>query len=602
MRSLFAAVAALLAGAAPAAAHVTLWASTPQNTLLRFRSDTPGTISKTLVVTGLQPFEQLQAIAFEPRSGIMFAVALDPGLPDSDDDTARMYVINLRTGAATQVALLSQDLADTYDLDGRPPAMGINVESGPGGAQDPNLRFRIATYSGENFTFDVLTGDVAFDSFFDFVGTDDGPSALAARYSTQETLMISFDDGDAELRVVTDTAAGTTNWIADLLDDGVFDTNIGFWIHDDIELGLVALTTRADRLTKLFLIEDLDNPVLSQAKQIGDGTMKISSIAVQPGAGLTAVSRGTGKGVVKLLDVNGAELAQFTAQKSGGAKVAFGDFDGDDVPDIFTGTGPGPVAAMKVWEGHELLNSGVALQDYAPWMPFGPNYKGGIFIAVGFISNSQYVDLVAGTESGLARVKVRSTFGPELGEIRPFGGAIGGVRVATADLNDDGDEEVIMGAGPGGRPRVVLFDPDLGDWNSGVIIQDFDAFNPNFKGGVFVAAADNTGDGVPDVIVGKGSGSPTVSVFDFFNDEGPFSFQAFPNFTGGARVGAVSRDDRLAHLIVGRGPGTKSTVNWFDDFEWAGPRLSLQIFGNGYTGGVYVAGTVSNIPPAVLPP
>ena len=63
-------------------------------------------------------------------------------------------------------------------------------------------------------------------------------------------------------------------------------------------------------------------------------------------------------------------------------------------------------------------------------------------------------------------------------------GFAGGVRVAAADVNGDGRADIIAGAGPGGAPHVRVFSGlDLSPLSS------FFAFEPEFTGGVFVAAA-----------------------------------------------------------------------------------------------------------------
>src|SRR5262249_3909658 len=85
----------------------------------------------------------------------------------------------------------------------------------------------------------------------------------------------------------------------------------------------------------------------------------------------------------------------------------------------------------------------------------------------------------------------------------------GCVRVATGDVNGDGVEDLITGAGPGGGPHIRIFD--------GVThaeIRGFFAFDMTFTGGVWVAAGDVNDDGRADIIVGADAGgSPRVRVF-----------------------------------------------------------------------------------------
>src|SRR5205085_11816 len=85
----------------------------------------------------------------------------------------------------------------------------------------------------------------------------------------------------------------------------------------------------------------------------------------------------------------------------------------------------------------------------------------------------------------------------------------GGVRVALADFTDDGVPDVVTAAGPGGGPHVKIF-----DGRTGQLLSQFFAFDAAFTGGVTVAAGDVTGDGRPDVVVGADAGGgPQVKVF-----------------------------------------------------------------------------------------
>ena len=77
----------------------------------------------------------------------------------------------------------------------------------------------------------------------------------------------------------------------------------------------------------------------------------------------------------------------------------------------------------------------------------------------------------------------------------------GGVRVAEGDVNGDGVPDYIAGAGPGGAPEIRIIDGAIG-----TIRASFLAFEPDFRGGVFVAAGDVNGDGLVDVIAGPAQG------------------------------------------------------------------------------------------------
>ncbi len=134
----------------------------------------------------------------------------------------------------------------------------------------------------------------------------------------------------------------------------------------------------------------------------------------------------------------------------------------------------------------------------------------------------------------------------------------GGVRVATADVTGDGVLDVITGAGPGGGPHVKVF-----DGASGALVREWMAYDLAFTGGVFVAAADLTGDGRADVITGAGAGGgPHVRVFDGATGAVLFEWMAYDlAFTGGVTVAGLSGVP--GQVVTGAGPGGGPHVKVF---------------------------------------
>lgn len=185
------------------------------------------------------------------------------------------------------------------------------------------------------------------------------------------------------------------------------------------------------------------------------------------------------------------------------------------------------------------------------FFPYTENYDKGINITVGDLDNNGTLEIVTGTEKGGGpHVRIFNSngklinpgffaYGPEFR---------GGVNVTIADLEGDGWYEIIAGAGFGGGPHVRVFASDGRLINPG-----FFAYDPDFRGGVNVAAGDIDGDGIDEIITGPGKGGgPHVKSFDKNgNPDGPDFFAFDEKLRNGVKVVVSDIDsDGTAEIIA----------------------------------------------------
>ena len=262
---------------------------------------------------------------------------------------------------------------------------------------------------------------------------------------------------------------------------------------------------------------------------------------------------------------------------TGELRVATADVNGDGVPDLIVGSGPGGGPRVVVIDG----KTGSTLYNF---FAFESSFTGGLYVAGGDFNKDGFADIVIGADQG-GGSRVRVISGKDgktvLGDFYAYESSFtGGVRVAVGDVTGDGTPDIITGAGFGGGPRVSVFDGASMFTNAARTatrtpnrVVDMFAFEAGVRNGVFVGAGDINGDGVADVVVGGGpGGGPRVSAFDgkslISNASSPtvlVNFFAFPDTSrNGVHVAVHDIDGSgTGSLLVGQGAGDQSRVRTY---------------------------------------
>ena len=329
------------------------------------------------------------------------------------------------------------------------------------------------------------------------------------------------------------------------------------------------------------------------------------TLAPLPSDELTIVTPDAGRiGDVLAYNPNGTLRTAFTPYGTftGGVRAASAEVNGDGYADIVTAPGPGMNAELRLYDGTDdhLLRS---------WLAYEEGFTGGVFVAAGDLTGDGYTDIVTSADvGGAARVRV---FDGKSGLVLDdfFGiddpAFRGGARIALGDINGDGVPDLVVAAGAGGGPRIAVFDgASLGRGRPQKLVADFFIFEPVLRDGVFVSVGDINRDGRGDLVVGAGpGGAPRVFIasgIDLLAPAGPVLTPIANFFAGDAtnRGGVrVAVKDLAAgagtELVVVPGKSAGSAVLHYLDSELTVaatpvPASSRHAFEPAFNGGVFV--------------
>jgi hypothetical protein len=236
----------LVVGFSAQALAATVYGVNTANQLIRFNTQTPGTLDLQLAITGLQPGENVLGIDFRPANRQLYALG----------SSGSLYTLNLTTAAATLVATLSADPTDATS-----PFAGL---SGTEFGFDFNPvvdRIRIVSDADQNLRVNPDTGAVITDGLLAFAVGDtnvgDNPAVTASAYTnnfpgaTTTTLfgIDTFNDTQVTQNPPND---GTLVTSASLF-LGDIEQISGFEIQPGVSQGLLAYTNASNPSASLLV-------------------------------------------------------------------------------------------------------------------------------------------------------------------------------------------------------------------------------------------------------------------------------------------------------------------------------------------------------------
>jgi hypothetical protein len=445
---------------------------------------------------------------------------------------------------------------------------GVTIQASAGGFQVIATKPNAFAEEG-NYTYTVTIRDVG-GSTTTVTGTvvvadaklsGNGVSFTGVATIAQTVVVAAFSDADPA-GTVTDYSA-TISWGDGVVTGGTVQAGAGGTFA---VLGTHAYGTRGT-FTVTITVHDA-----------GGATVVLTSTANISGApDIIATGADAGGGPeVKVFDAAThalkADFFAFPPTFTGGVRVAVGDVNGDGIPDVVAVAGPGGGPEVIVFDGAHNYQPMAGV--FGGFFAMAPTFAGGLYVAVGDVNGDGFGDIIVGAgEGGGPQIAVFS--GRDGSQMASFYATTptftGGVRVAAGDVEGIKRDDIVATFGPGSASIVEVI-----NFLTLRPVQVLPVFNGLFTGGLYVAAGDVNGDGHADIIVSAGpGGGPEVLVFDgahngvimnaFFANVGSMVNIASPQGLPltGVRVGTAHIDNKVIITTIG-GPGALPLVTDLD--------------------------------------
>ncbi|HEX4144956.1 MAG TPA: hypothetical protein VHY91_15735 [Pirellulales bacterium] len=264
----------------------------------------------------------------------------------------------------------------------------------------------------------------------------------------------------------------------------------------------------------------------------------------------------------------------FPSGYSGGVQVAIGNVTGGGIPDVIVAPGVGETPLVKIYS----VLTGALIESF---LAQSSDYNYGLQVAVGDVTGNGRQDIITAPLVGSATVNVFMNNGSSttpfssysastptinaFSNISGYEGGVGGLAVGNVTNNPAtsgnaaGAGDIIVGSGIGTKAIAQVFNYYANGASSTPALTITPTFSATVMNGISVAVADVNGDGVPDVVMGAGSGGGgLIDVWSGKTKTITSQFTAFSGGTAPVHVAIAKISSGVNDIVAAQGVNIQS--------------------------------------------
>lgn len=221
----------------------------------------------------------------------------------------------------------------------------------------------------------------------------------------------------------------------------------------------------------------------------------------------------------------------------GGVRTTVADLNCDGVDEVIAVSGANHRPTLVIFNGV----TGALMAPPQPLSEMPDNF--GTYVAAGDLDGDGKVEILTSSDRGQPLVTVWDWTQTEVVQRKQISADfradyLGGARIASGDLNGDGIDEIVIGAGSGMNAAVKAYDL------AGNLVTNLLVSAEFGRGGVYVSSGDFDGDGFDDIFVSSGRrGGSQIQVFEGTDSLDAIlhgSFEISSGFEGQDRISPIS--------------------------------------------------------------